>query len=272
MICRRRNLKRFSVLVFLAGLNGLWITYADRPIVYESQPNYCDPRIKPPLGDPNGYRMREGRCEGRYVQQVRGSGIITIVSFTESFDEKDGRTADFVLLEWNRHDYGATRLQALSLKPRTLYRMDTVQTENTTSFQWPTDVLSSVGLSVGEFGLIGKITHPAVRDAEPVYVPLRVGGTKGISSSKKYQLCLYSLAQLTEVFFTLTSAKPDGTTDRYIIGGDRSGSALKRGPYLAESKLQVPLPRLAHGLYIGNIGAYLTNGDQVSVRFRLYLP
>jgi len=160
----------------------------------------------------------------------------------------------------------------VSLRPRTLYRMDTVLSENTTSFQWPTDVLSNVGLSAGDYGVLGMISYSTMRATERAYIPLRVMKTKDSSSNKKYQVYVYSLAQLTEVYLTLASAKSDGSTDKYIVGDDRSGRPLRKGPYLAESKIQVPLPNLAHGLYNVTIGGYERSGNPVALKFQLYVP
>src|SRR5215813_174967 len=66
------------------------------------QQSPCDLQLSQPPTDPQGYRLRGDRCEGIYIKKVTGNLMLSVVSFTESFEDFDPRAAKDIHIEWAR--------------------------------------------------------------------------------------------------------------------------------------------------------------------------
>jgi len=103
---------RFLVL----GLFSLLLVATEVPGGPPSADDHCDRDLVQPREDAWGYRLRDDRCEGLYVQEVAGR-TLRVVSLTESFEEYDPASSQRILLEW-KAPAGATRSRGAGPGPK----------------------------------------------------------------------------------------------------------------------------------------------------------
>ncbi len=112
----------YNWAIILLCVLGLNISIPDS---LPAQDNYCDPNLSRPAGNPYGYRLRNDRCEGIYIQKVAGTTGLQLVSFTGLYDDYNLDTGADLFINWPDLDSTRVRLRAYCLKYRTYYRMDT---------------------------------------------------------------------------------------------------------------------------------------------------
>ena len=64
---------------------------------------------------------------------------------------------------WSQPGEAAVRLRAVALQRRVYYRMDVVR-DRARTFEWPADVLVSLGLQPRDVGVVGWVERPVARD------------------------------------------------------------------------------------------------------------
>lgn len=252
--------------ILLHGLVSLSLVAARPPRTAAAQEEHCDPGLDR-ISSPLGYRPHEERCEGLYVQEV-GSEDLVVLSFTEVFEEFDAAGGPDLRVEWEAPAEAPVRLRAQGVGKR-YYRMDTVRPAGTTSFLWPTDVLSGVGYTRQDIGVVGW-TRATVGEVErQVYVPLRV--TQGPSSAGPdgYRVVLQPGQELAEVYVSFAEVGEDGEPSRFLKDGDPLGY----GFYPARRGVEIPLSGLgAPGVYYLEVGATVKGGGVTTVELWFYHP
>lgn len=259
-------MKTSSRKILLPGLVSLSLVPLWSPGTAAAQQEHCDPGLER-ISSPLGYHLHEERCEGLYVQEV-GSADLVVLSFTEVFEDFDAADARELRVEWEAPGEVPVRLRAQGVGKR-YYRMDTSRPAGTTSFLWPTDVLSGLGYTRQDFGMVGW-TRATVGEVErQVYLPLRV--TQGPSSAAPdaYRLVLQPGRELAEVYVSLAEVGEDGKPSRFLKDGDPLGY----GFYPARRRLEIPLSGLgAPGVYYLEVGARVMGGGVTTVELWFFHP
>ncbi len=252
--CFRLCLQKFYLALFVMGTAAFPLSP-------------CDPLLVQPATNPYGYHLRGDRCEGIYVQQVSGAPL-AVVSWTQSFADYDLTSRRPLILGWEMtRGTAPIRLRAQGLRRRLYYRMDSVQRSNSNSFTWPADVLSALGISRHDAGIVG-ITEADIEGAQrEVYLPLRVSQENKSDKSNSYSLTLLPGIEMKEVFLTLTG--PSGDKPSRI----KNGEAVGYGYYPAERAIEIPVAGLrGRGFYHLEIGATLRSGGATAIEFWFYHP
>jgi len=237
-----------------------------QPLPVLAAENPCDLNLAQPSGDPLGYQLRNDRCEGRYVQEVASTILIT-ASFTESFEDYDLKSGEDLIVEWTTPKDQNIHLRAQGLKPRLYYRMDTVRTPGSPSYQWPTDILRTLNISRGDMGVIAWARYSISGISQDVYLPLRIRQKQKAVQSGAYRVVLWSGRELAEVFISLATVKADGSPGTFI----KDGEALNYGYYPAERGIEFEIPKPDKpGIYYLEIGATLRSGGVVTIENWFY--
>lgn len=225
----------------------------------------CDPGLTGSSKSPAAYRLRGDRCEGQYALQVNSTQI-RLASMVEAFeyDPEDGST---LKIAWDpgAADGHVVRLRAQSLRPKTYYRMDTEVSSADSSYEWPPDVLASVGLLSDEVGLLGWTRFDD--EAHKVYLPLNVSQGKSPKRENEYQIAMVPEHRLRDVFITLTPIDEQGKAGVPVFEKRR----LEDGYYPAKQAtvFYIDKPR-TKGIYEVGIECPIMGGGSISTSFRFY--
>jgi hypothetical protein len=228
----------------------------------------CDPYLKQRPTDPLGYRLRGDRCEGLYIAEV-GSTALHIASFTRSVDDYDPAQREHLLLRWSAPNPGAIQLQAMGLRPRLYYRMDTARASDPPVYRWPTNVLADLKITRKDLGIVARTRLPVGSADRAVYLPLSIGGGQA-AATQSYKAVLWPGRELTEVFVSVAPVGADGRPGPYVRDGP-----LKYGYYPADRGVTVDLPMSAlpgRGVYYLLLAATLQGGGSSSVEGWFYHP
>jgi hypothetical protein len=226
----------------------------------------CDPdlvdrdRSDPPKHR-HGYSLRGDRCEGLYVQQVAGGSLLTPISFTARFEEFDLGPIRHLILAWPAVGDGRLHVRAQSRRPKLYYRMDTVQAASQRRYEWPTDVLTALGLRRGDLGITAWVLERIGDRERPVHIPLQIGANREAQRSKEYDLIVVPGAELDEVWAILLAVDRQGRPLRQI---QRRKLDLGFYPAGRSFSVSIPVPR-EPGLYRLDVDAALRNGTTTSV-------
>jgi hypothetical protein len=252
--------------ILLHGLVSLCLVAVWAPDTAASEAEHCDPGLER-ISSPLGYHLHEERCEGLYVEEV-GSADLVVLSFTEVFEDFDAAGGRNLRVEWEAPGEEPVRLRAQGVGKRH-YRMDTVRPAGTTSFLWPTDVLSGLGYTRQDMGVVGW-TRATVGEVErQIYLPLRV--TQGPSSAGPdgYRLVLQPGRELAEVYVSLAEVGEDGEPSRFFKDGDPLGYGFyphRRGVEIPVSGLGPP------GVYYLQVGASVKGGGVTTIELWFFHP
>lgn len=213
----------------------------------------CDPTLVRPTRDPSAYGRRGDRCEGVYIKEVAGSGGLQVASFVESGTPFEIASGERLQVAWSQPGEAAVRLRAVALQRRVYYRMDVVR-DRARTFEWPADVLVSLGLQPRDLGVVGWVERQVRGMVEEVYVPLRLGKSAAPARTGRYVLRVLPAAELAELYVTLTMLDASGRETRAI----QRDVPLGYGFYPAERAVSIILPPLPEaGLYRIHLGATL---------------
>jgi len=229
----------------------------------------CDSNLERRSLGPHGYALRGERCEGIYVKEVGGT-VLTLASFTESFEPYDSTTPGLLVVEWTAPGGDSLRLRARGIRQDLYYQMDVVRPSGRGShrWQWPTDVLSAQRIGRSSIGVVAWTQHVVGEVRRDLYIPLRVT-REGDSSSGSYELILYPGVRLAEVYVTLAAVGPDGKPTGFV----RRDEPLGYGYYPAEHPIRVPISDLREsGIYSLEIGARLTRGGSAALTLFFHHP
>lgn len=231
-----------------------------------AEESFCDPYLIPRDDHPYGYRLRGDRCEGIYVKQV-SSTVLSLVSLTGLTGDVIVNQQNQLLIEWKLAKDREIRLRAYGIKPRLYYRMDTVRPRNSTSYLWPTDVLSALGINKDNIGLVAWVFDSNVDNNKKVYLPLQIGDANKGFNSNTYELGLLPGRELAELFLSVASADSDGNPKSYLM----EEVALEYGYYPPGRIVKIPIENLkSSGMHYVQIGAILREGGAMTIDFLFY--
>lgn len=255
-----------SFFIFSIALILMVIFHIGLPLQVSAQDNFCDQNLPSKTTDPLGYRTRGNRCEGRYVQEV-GSTILNIVSLTGFVEDYDLYADEDLIVEWTLPKDTQLHLRAQSLKQKLYYRMDTVISPHTTSYQWQTGILGALDISRNILGMIGWYQDVIDEKAQDVYVPLRIRQQESTPGFQSYRIVLWPGEELTEVFISLALVKDDGSLGNFI----KDEEALEYYYYPAQQGIEFEISDLeTPGLYYLEISATLEEGGLEVIEYWFY--
>ena len=128
----------------------------------------CDRRLKPAPGA-IGYTWRGNRCEGFYESPISAPAlsVVSVLIGKIAYSLKDDAPLE---LEAPSCHEGPTQIRAMSLRPRTYYRMDAV-IEPGERLDWPVkDIIRRARLRPSVLGAYGF----EKKGRDTVYLPLRI--------------------------------------------------------------------------------------------------
>jgi hypothetical protein len=227
----------------------------------------CDRNLLTLPTSPLGYRLRGDRCEGLYVEEVSGSAIL-IASWTEVFDDFDVARTPNLTVVWDVPDgAGQVRLRAQGLRRRLYYRMDALRPAGSSSFDWPTDLLTELRIPRRDLGVVALATASVGVTEREMYLPLRIAQGSPPSRSASYRLAILPGTELGEVYVTL--AMVAGPTRTML----KDGEPLGYGYYPANRPFDIAVTGLkAKGFYQLTIGATLKSGGAATAEVWFYHP
>jgi hypothetical protein len=244
---------------------ALGLLLAGAPAAFSLSP--CDASLVQPAINPYGYHLRGDRCEGIYVQQVSGAPL-AVVSWTRSFTDYDLASRQPLKVRWEMAPSTVPiRLRAQGLRRRQYYRMDAVESPGSNSFTWPTDIVSALGISRPDVGIVALTEADIEGNQKEIYLPLRVSQDNRFAPGGSYSLTLLPGIEMKEVYLTLTG--PSGAKPSKI----KDGEAVGYGYYPAERPIEIAIPGLqSRGFYHLEIGATLRTGGVAAIDFWFYHP
>jgi len=241
-------------LFFLSLISMLILSFGLQIFIF-AQTKHCDQNLYPRPTDPLGYRLRNDRCEGRYIQDV--SATLLLASFTESFEDYDFNGLQPLVVEWTTIGDENIHLRAHGIRQQLYYRMDAICPAKSNNYLWPIDILSALRSSREDIGVVGRTRYTLNGIEEELYVPLRIWQTVQPLSSQEYRIVLLTGNELSEVFLTLALLGPDGVPVSYIKDGERLGY----GYYPAGHDICFTISNLNEsGIYLLEIGAAFKYG------------
>ena len=218
----------------------------------------CDPALlRRADARPTAYAPRGDRCEGLYVQEVAGGGVLTLVSFTAGFDEFDPKGVGTLRLAWAGPPAGDLWIRAQSRRPKLYYRMDTIRPPAPATYAWRTDVLGELNLRKTDIGVIAWTTRAIADRERPVFVPLRIGAAREAPAAEAYTVVLVPGVELDEVFVSVAALDDQGRPLRAEYGPRKLGHGLYPAGRSFATTIPAP-PR--RGLYRLELNAVQRSG------------
>ncbi len=215
---------------------------------------------------PYGYRIRNDRCEGIYIEKV-SSTVLSLVSLTKPIGEFDINEREHLSIKWRVPGDGEIRIRANGLKSRLYYRMDSIQPLGSMSYLWPADVLSALNINKNNIGLVAWINHPK-NDQERIYVPLEIGSTNQQLEKNKYEISLLPGRELIEVFISVAIVDSEGNPKTTIM----EDIPLQYGYYPPGRVVKFSLENLkTSGIVYVQVGAKLSDGGVTNIDFFLLI-
>ena len=237
-----------------------------------NEPDFCDAMLEPASGSSLGYRMREDRCEGLYVQRLSILQTLRIVSLTERFDDYDADSIQSLALAWRSPGAEPVRLRAQALRPRLYYRMDSLRPGADADFNWSVRLLAALRIDRNDLGVLAWTRVTPTGEPRDVLLPLRVTAaapTHGSDPGRPmpYRLQLLPGQALDELFLTIATLDTDGQPQRYL----RDAEPIGCGYCPAGRPITVLIEGIdTEGLYAVEITATLAGGGSTGVDFLLY--
>ncbi len=260
-----RPLFRHAIVLVLYGLLSFVFVM---PLPVFALDDHCDPYLKAPANHPYGYSPRGNRCEGIYIQEV-SSTTLSVVSFTEFFEDYDLASAKELLVEWNAPGAENVRLRAQGIRRKLYYRMDTVLPADSANYTWSSNILSALSIRKQDIGVIGWGFYPLGKTEQQIYLPLRIRQQDTPGGSGSYQLVLLPGRELTEVYTSLALIEADGLARSFL----QDGKPLKYGYYPAGRGFTIPISSLeTSGIYYLEVGATLKGGGSTTEELWFYHP
>jgi hypothetical protein len=255
--CKRYfTLRYFTLLLFL-----LFSLLYPLPGLAKNTP--CDSNLKQQASDSLSYRPRQDRCEGRYIQEV-ASTILVTASLTAVFEDYDLKSGRDLTVAWQVPQKQDVYLRAQGVRYRLFYRMDAVRSAGSASFQWPTDILAALEIPRRDLGVLGWMSYALGGVKREVYLPLRISQQGHAPQARTYHVVLWPGQELTEVFVSLAPMKADGSIGPFLPNQD--GRPLKYGYYPAERAIEFDLPAPeTPGIYYLEIGATPRKGGIITI-------
>lgn len=233
--------------------------------LWAANPFPCDPDLKPDEQNPNGYRLRQERCEGTYVQEVAGTTLF-VGSLTAGFEEYDLAFNKDLQLQWRQPGNAEVHLRAYGLRRRLYYRMDAIRPPGNEPFKWSMAILGALQIQNRDLGIIGWHRQTIGNVDRDVYLPIRVTQRNAANPTNTYALVLQPGVEFKEVYVSVANVNSEGKPTNYL----RDSQPLKYGYYPADRRIDVPLELQTPGLYLVEIGGELKNGGTTTLEFLMY--
>jgi len=232
----------------------------------QTQEDPCDVGLLSLARGPQGYAVRQDRCEGIYARPVGGTALM-LASLTESFEDYDLKSGDDLVVEWTAPATGSVHLRAQGVKRDLYYRMDAAGSAQAPAYRWHSDVLAAQHIPRADIGVLGWTGYSVAGVNRDVYLPLRVRQHHPPGPAGVYDLVLFPVVELKEVYVSLAAVGPDGRPTRFI----KQGEPLSYGYYPPERPVSVRLRNLgAAGIYYVEIGATLLSGGSATLTQWIY--
>jgi len=216
-----------------------------------AQKSTCKPGVKP-VQDALGYRQRGDRCEGIYWQPHAGETAIVVLAVT-SGPPPPSIPGDALPVRWPAQVPGATdgdvQLEAVSVRRGLFYRMDAVGALKKGRYEWPTDVLRSVGLGASEFALQARVPVRVGAISWPAYLPVGLGDLA--SSPGPLTVRLASGVPLYRLSWECLRMDSGGMPGTSLARGELEGPFPADQPF----DLRLPLPGFSGYCYLDLKGA-----------------
>ena len=234
-----------------------------------AQTDPCDAALKGKDDRANGYRQRNDRCEGIFIQEVSATGNLLVASLTatmEGFKPEGGKP---LALEWKAPGASKVNLRAYSLRPRLYYRMDTVQDGASARYQWPPAILATYALKPTEVGLVAwTAMSVGSQRLEPVYVPLAVRDTNNGAWPPTQRLVVVPPADLKEIYLTVSPIDARGAPGKPLRDGP-----VGYGYYPAGGAVKITIDAFpSPGIYLVQLAAERKDGASVVSKFWISQP
>ena len=232
----------------------------------------CDAGLEGNEESAIAYQLRGDRCEGIYKLQVNSTQL-RLSSVIESFEPFDTSKPEDLTVQWSLPAPFTTtdvRLRAVSLRPRTFYRMDTVVPGSQGSFTWELGIVDRLGYSREDLGVLGWIRNPETDDDDrrDIYLPLRLRQSQAPARTGTYEVAFIPEVRLEEVYLTVApiSARGDALGPRLY-----DAQALGYGYYPAKTPTFFEISGFTQtGFYEVEIKASFYGGDSGTMSFLLY--
>lgn len=250
------------VVVLLAACSGTATGQADP----------CDAALKgkDDRANPSGYRQRNDRCEGIFIQEVSATGTLLVASLTATMDGFAPASGKPIAVDWKPAP-GATRvnLRAYSLRPRLYYRMDTIQDAGAAPYQWPSGILATYALKSADIGLVAWTSMTVgTQRLDPVYVPVAIREGSQSPWPPTLRLVVVPPADLKELYVTVAPVGSNGSAGTPFRDGP-----LGYGYYPAGGAVKIPLAAFPRpGIYLVQLAAERRDGASIVNRFWISQP
>jgi len=125
-----------------------------------AEERYCNPAVPKSWSDPKlAYRERGNRCEGLYSQQIAAPSKVEIVGFFQHPPVVEPGSEVPLRVKIGESN-SPVQIQAVSLRYRHFYRMDTRLAPGQANFLWPRSILNSreVSLNKRELAILACIS------------------------------------------------------------------------------------------------------------------
>lgn len=251
MILRRRAL-------FLSS----WI-----PCLLIAQSDMCDPQLKGKVDpqNPYAYRLRDDRCEGIFIKDVAGGGLL-LASLTASIEAFQPASVNHVEIHWEALTDRTIQIRAYSLRQHLYYRMDTRQSNGASRYMWPTGVLAGTDLKPPDLGVVAWTPYSMGSTTGNLYIPVSIGKGAGVRPGV-YRLVFVFPVELSEIYLTVARVGADSHLEQPL----RDATPLKYGYYPANRgcAVEVPAPPKP-GVYFVEASADILTGGKSSIQFWFY--
>ena len=257
-------------LIPLSILLFTWAFLTEPLAAAQKKGGPCDQDLIRPNENPLGYKIRGAqgdRCEGQYIEQV-ASTALSVASFTKTFEDYDLDKDRPLQIAWPGLGEQEIRLRAHGIKWRLYYRMDTIRSPGSTTFEWPIGILSALNIPKRDIGIKGWTEMKLGAATQRVYLPLHVTQSGALPPSQGvYRLVLWPGVQFREVYVSVTSLDDKGRPKEVL----QEGKPLNYGFYPAQRAIPVSLRRFrVPGIYKVTISATMDSGTDTSVTLRVY--
>jgi hypothetical protein len=259
-----RKASSYCLTVFLGLLCSLGL----------AQSRYCVSGIEPAEQGELAYQERDNnRCEGFYVQEVSSTDI-SLVSLTQSGVVKSTSTLTMTWHVPTTSESPIISIQALSIKSRLYYRMDTSEaaTGQQGQFDWVTEYLNRAGITSEAIGKAIGVSAWVEESSDRLYLPLELSPSDSLPDNG-YAFVLMPDAALDKIRASYGFVTDDVTTLKSSL------SNVKLEPWYSDetyhpARVSLPLPALlftgAEGIYLVQIKAVANGSLPITKEFLFY--
>lgn len=242
--------KLCAVLAMSASLFGYDSAHGDAADSDAMVPP-CQPQLlaEASPGDVDGYRLRDGVCEGRFAVQVSSPGGLRLASLTYgAVDWKRFDGAASVVLRWRSTAGGGVIHVTGTPIPPSGFEMDTQVTGKTT-FSYDLRLVRRFVKPL-RMGFVATIP-PATRTQDTWILPLSVGNP----TTDALHLTLIAPRDVIEVRVTVTAIGTASANTSIV-----TDAPVRGGPWAEDDAIEAEVPGIHAGRYAIEIAAVPDSG------------